>query len=510
MGLNAQGAAKVQGDVVDLSVLIATGLKGIHAFFGETERGEEGKTVLIGSWTEYKKTFGGLLTTSDFPLLCKRALEAGCKLRIGRVLHYTDPTDKSTVTGTKAAGVIGAMDFRAKSIGAGETFKVTTTATAGMSGYFDFVIQNPAGEEVGRVTQVKTPLIEADRVRVNASNNGVELLTSSLGDAITAGTITLSGGANTGTVVAADYIGDTNAVTGIHVFDQDNDFVRISCPAIAIPAVDIALVAYVVGRQDCRAILRTPIGISGTVGIDYREGTGSYSHSPVNTWLASMIFGTLQVTHPVTSDEVSIPAIADVAAKMSGKDNNSVAWFAAAGPERGRIYNTIGVQYNLGTAARNTEFDNVDNHGLNAVIDDTDFGPVYWGNGTMQKADTLLKFENVADLVIFILRGVKPLAKSVLFNPNDVDTWKAIYRKVRPFMEQIKAGRGVWDYLYQGDQDIENISEAVVNTPADVDKGKYRFIIWIQPKVALKYVGFEITVTNSGVSFEEISGQPTV
>lgn len=221
-----------------------------------------------------------------------------------------------------------------------------------------------------------------------------------------------------------------------------------------------------------------------------------------------MIYGGLSITHPSTGARVVVPAIADVAGCMANKDNKTKEWFASAGPDRGKIGNALGIEYNLGTSARSTEADSVDTHGINMVIDDKDYGLVYWGNGTLQKEDTLLKFENVADLVIFILRSVTPLAKSQLFNPNDVETWKAIHRRVRPLLEAVKKGRGIWNYLYEGDQNVETVSQAVVNDPLDIDAGKYVFIIWIQPKVGMKYVGIQVTVTNSNVDFTEIEGQP--
>ena len=123
---------------------------------------------------------------------------------------------------------------------------------------------------------------------------------------------------------------------------------------------------------------------------------------------------------------------------ISTRDNKTHEWFSFSGAKRGRIKNALGVVFNLGSAARQTTADLVDARGLNMIIDHPSFGIVSWGNGTLQKEDTLLKHANVAELVIFIVRGLKPLIQSELFQPNDVDTWKAIYRKVQPFMDYIK------------------------------------------------------------------------
>lgn len=521
--MNTQGLAKVSAEVIDISVLIATGLKGIHAFFGETEKGIEGKTVLVGSWAEYRKHFGGLLTSSDFPLLCKRALDAGCKLRVARVHSYTDVSDRSTVTGTQSTGTFtnGAV-VTATSRGSLYYFVDVKKAANGIAGKVDVVVYqsdatNTLRTELARILGLNNTLTAEDVAKFNSAQLDLSIASTQIGETLIetiaeddTATLVITGGTAMTAMADADYIGDSSVSTGMHVFDNDNDFVRISIPAQAKNTLDVALAAYVINRQDCRAILRTPIGISGATAVEYRECSGVYTGQAVNTWLASMIFGELDVTHPTTSAKVGIPAVADVAGCMSNKDNNQREWFASAGPKRGRIGNALGLGYNLGTAARTTEADSVDIHGINPVIDDKDYGLVYWGNSTLQKEDTLLKHENVADLIIFILRAVTPLAKSELFDPNDVDTWKAIYRKVRPLLETIRKGRGIWDYLYQGDQDVEKIEEAVINNPIDVDAGGYVFILWIKPKVGMKYVGIKVTVTNSGTSFEEVAGQPAV
>ena len=170
----------------------------------------------------------------------------------------------------------------------------------------------------------------------------------------------------------------------------------------------------------------------------------------------------------------------------------------------------LGVDYNLGSAARATEFDQVSNRGINAVIDDPDFGVVIWDNVTLWKEPTLLKHSNIADLLVYLNRELAPLIKSELFEPNDIETWKAIYRKVRPLLELIKERRGIWDYLYQGDQLIDDIADAQVNTPNNIDAGQYVFNLFIKPKAALKYIGIKVVVANSGVSFEEIINEGTI
>lgn len=79
-------------------------LSGITVFMGVTERGpiNDPKDILY-SWEDFKRIFGNLIDTSDFPLICKRALDGGSPLRVNRIVHYSDITNPSSITATKAS-----------------------------------------------------------------------------------------------------------------------------------------------------------------------------------------------------------------------------------------------------------------------------------------------------------------------------------------------------------------------------------------------------------------------
>lgn len=617
------GIARTEIEIVDLSVLVATGLKGIHAVAGVTKWGKIGKPTLVGSWPEFVKYFGGLSPDSLFPLICRRALESGAKLLVSSVGHYTDITDNTTLDGTPATGDItilatpetlasgdititaagtngdvitlkvGALtiatytkvagdtpsdiatglrascnslgattNYSATSVGATLTTKAPagtgatangTTVTRTFSGGATMTTSVASYNLAGGVTAVvnEQSVWEADSIGEWGNDVTVTTVAAQSGNPaqvditiaiagypdytqsiknfpkvptaqdidnlkqvykyayITAfttsmpiGTVTLSGGAKSLAITTTDYVGDQIAETGIHAFDTSSLPTKISCPEIADPILDMALANYADARKDLIAVVRTPVGVDGATAVDYREGTGIYSHQPIDTWRAFMFTGGLYVIDPLDGQKKYIPELGDVLGCMSNRDNKQKEWFTFAGSKRGRIKNCLGVAYNLGSAARQASADLVDVRGINMVIEHPDFGVVAWGNSTLQKADTLLKHANVAELMIFLTRALKPLIQSELFDPNDIQTWKAIHRRVIPLMELVKNGRGIWKYLYQGDQDVDDVSQCTVNQPSNIDAGMYEFRIFVAPKVGMKYVGLKVAVTNSNVDFE--------
>lgn len=91
----------VNFQVTNLVNLPSTPAQGISFVEGITVRGPFGDpNTVINSWSSFVRIFGGLHPTSLFPLLCKRALDKGAKLRVNRVGHYTNPASKATLDAT--------------------------------------------------------------------------------------------------------------------------------------------------------------------------------------------------------------------------------------------------------------------------------------------------------------------------------------------------------------------------------------------------------------------------
>lgn len=503
------GRARVESEVSDVSVTAPTGFKGVVALIGVTEFGEIGKTYSVGSWPDFRRKLGGHIASSDFPLLCRRILERGCRIRVTRAAHYTSVADKATIEGVRATITAGNVVYTATAVGPGynKISVLTRAAISGAAASFDIVLSVAGFDELGQtIVDVPAAPSIAELLGINNQLSLVSIARFSDVAPITAAGGTLAGGVQVvGDIAAFDLLGDVSQANGIRAFDEDTDFIRISAPAYALPVVDAGLIAYASLRGDCRAWIRSPIGLNGDTAVDYRMGSGAYSHQPFDSWFGSMVYGDLEVIDPLTGNSKIIPALPDVLGAAGAKDIKNLDWYATAGQKRGRIFNALKVLYNLGSSGRAAEFDNLDIAGVNAVIDDKDYGVVYWGSSTLQRANTLLKFENVAELLIYISRAINPIARGELFDPNDIETWKTIWRKIDPILLAAQRDRAIWGYKYEGDQFIDKIEDAQVNSPANIDSGSYEAYVFLKPKVGLKYVQFKIVVTNSGARFDLVS-----
>jgi hypothetical protein len=413
-----------------------------------------------------------------------------------------------------AVGVGGQALVTAVSGGA---VTAVTLITGGSSGY-----TTGAGKATTEIvsTKVATVAILTGGTGYSTGTGVVTAHTSGSGnDALTIGILTVSGaalganamalasGADSDALDPLDYVGDSIGLTNLHSFDTDSTATKVAIPDIADPLLDYQLVAWAAARKDLIAIVRTPVGLQPQTNVDYRNGNGIYDHAKINDWHGIMSTGGLSVLDPLTGLRANKSEISDLVAAIAKKDNSSGAWYSFSGEERGVVSNAYGVVLNVGTPALSASNNLYDNNGLNPVIQNAAKTILFWGNSTLyaDKSSLLAKAE-VAELLVYLYRQLMAIVPKQTFNPNDPITWKTIYRNVKKLMDPLGSQRAVqggegkgWEY--QGDQNVSNVSQAVINTPDSIASGKYIFKLFIAPVVALKYIQIDVVVTNSSVDF---------
>jgi phage tail sheath protein FI len=513
------GIARVNVAIDDLSFTPASGNKGIVAVMGPTERGVVGVNgiKLIRSWAQFRREFGGEMASSYFPTYCKRALQAGATLLVCRIGHYSDITDVGTLAGTKATATLtvsaDSAVFTAKSEGTwGNSVTVAVTAAAsGTANKVDITVTLTGYPEMTQtVRDVSENPGATEKATLNATLTLVEVGTVT--NLIPVGSVTLATGAAPETgLVDGDYTGNQAAQTGIYVFDGYSNFSWISFPSSTSSVVEVVLKNYVEARKDCRAILTTPTGITGSEAKAFRNKTGAYAGgTKLDSMWVSLFYGDIKELSGLTGAEQSISAIGDVIGALSRNAQVNNVWNAVANKERGAINNTLGVVYNLLTPGRVDEANEVAASHINPVVDHSNLGTVIWGNRTLQTANTLLKFGHVADLCVEMIRQIKPVAEKYQFEPNAPDTWRKLYKEVDGYLSTLKDGGAFEDYVYEGDQNADVVAQVTYNTVEDVQNGIYKFRVFIKPYPTAEYIGLSITVTNLDVDFSVITNQPAI
>ncbi|EAK6855270.1 hypothetical protein DAG40_08770 [Campylobacter coli] len=134
---------------------------------------------------------------------------------------------------------------------------------------------------------------------------------------------------------------------------------------------------------------------------------------------------------------------ADVAGLKAQTNYNQANWYAAAGLNRGLIKNCEALSYSPTQAMRDTLYKN----GINPVVMFPNTGAVLWGQKTLQTKASSFDRVNVVSLFNHLERSLGRMSKYSLFEFNDSFTRNYLVSIIKPFLAQVKAGRGIQDYL---------------------------------------------------------------
>ena len=190
-----------------------------------------------------------------------------------------------------------------------------------------------------------------------------------------------------------------------------------------------------------------------------------------------------------------IPCNADVAGLMTRTNIIAYPWFSPAGQQRGVIKNAIKLAYN----PNKTQRDALYSARVNSIINQTGAGVILFGDKTALSYASAFDRINVRRLFLTVEQALQRAAESQLFEFNDQITRTNFVNIVEPYLRDIQAKRGLYDYLV--------ICDETNNTPDVIDNNEFRADIFLKPAKSINYVTLTFVATRTGVSFEEVAGR---
>jgi hypothetical protein len=190
-----------------------------------------------------------------------------------------------------------------------------------------------------------------------------------------------------------------------------------------------------------------------------------------------------------------IPLNGDIAGTCARNDINQFPWFSPAGTARGTILNAVKLAYNPGKVQRDKLYTNR----INPVIFSPGAGIILFGDKTGYGKASAFDRINVRRLFIYLERAIAAAAKDQLFEFNDEITRTNFVNIIEPFLRDVQAKRGIFDYVV--------ICDETNNTPAIIDSNEFVADIYIKPARSINFIGLTFIATRTGVAFEEVIGK---
>lgn len=189
-----------------------------------------------------------------------------------------------------------------------------------------------------------------------------------------------------------------------------------------------------------------------------------------------------------------IPLNGDIAGLCARNDANNFPWFSPAGTARGSILNAVKLAYNPNQTQRDTLYSNR----INPVVFSPGGGIVLFGDKTGLSRASAFDRINVRRLFIYLENAISSAARDQLFEFNDDITRSNFVNIVEPFLRDVQAKRGIFDFRV--------ICDETNNTPAVIDNNEFVADIYVKPSRSINYIGLTFVATRTGVAFEEVIG----
>jgi hypothetical protein len=189
-----------------------------------------------------------------------------------------------------------------------------------------------------------------------------------------------------------------------------------------------------------------------------------------------------------------IPCNADVAGLMARTSINQFPWFSPAGSSRGTISNAIKLAYNPSQSQRDLLYPKR----INPIIFSPGAGIILFGDKTALSYASAFDRINVRRLFLTIEATIERSARAQLFEFNDVITRSNFINIVEPYLRDVKAKRGISDFVV--------ICDETNNTPDIIDSNQFKADIFVKPARSINFIGLTFVATRTGVSFEEVVG----
>ncbi|HYH05199.1 MAG TPA: phage tail sheath subtilisin-like domain-containing protein, partial [Bacillota bacterium] len=358
------------------------------AFVGIAEKGVIGEAVLITSWSQFVREFGGFIPNGYLAYSVYGFFaEGGASCYVVRTCHYSDYLKPQTKT-AKTAAVTLLDDTQAESLrvtavseGAWGNKLVIKAEKAGVGDGFKLSVVNQApgtqeeivletfdeltmaGVEAAINSQSALIRVEKD----SWSDNGHDITGSGKVPQLTTETEAEFGalkyrlspltGGNDGVEALrySDFIGDSNARNGLHAFDIVDDINIVAIPDLpGDQDLITAALNYCKNRKDCFYIVDPPAGLGVTDVKTFKTFNSSYG---------ALYYPWVEISDPLTGNRKKVPPSGVVAGTYANTDMVRGVHKAPAGVEDGYLDSVVGLE----TIVTKGEHDLLNPAGINVI-----------------------------------------------------------------------------------------------------------------------------------------------
>jgi len=293
-----------------------------------------------------------------------------------------------------------------------------------------------------------------------------------------------------------DYIGKRDIVgsSGLQAYavPEEVDINVIACPGQSDIAIRQALIDVAENRKDTIALLDPPQGVDIDLVVDWADGVNSYSeYNAVNSTYSAIYYAWYRYTDAYNSTSYWAPP-SGLALMTYAR---SEYWEAPAGPNRGTMQGVTKMERPLTQGDRDFLYANR----INPITDLPGYGIIVFGQKTGTMYPTALDRVAARRTLIIIEKAVTTALFPLLFEPNNILTWKRVERLIQPYLDYlVTAGR-----IYEG----RVICDSTTNTPTVIDQNQLVVNVFLKLMKYAEQIMVNFVLVPTGANIDEYVGQ---
>lgn len=300
----------------------------------------------------------------------------------------------------------------------------------------------------------------------------------------------------------SDDVTDADIIEAYDLYDNAEEIdVNIFIDSDKSVTVKTSLDEICQSRKDAMSVLDVPKalvvnnkGFEATNCRDWRRGIGAFTSENlnINTSYSAVYANWLNVYDKWNAKYRWIPASGHVAGIYANTDDVTDPWFAPAGLNRAILSNIRKLAWNPSKGHRDILYKN----GLNPIVSFAGQGKVVWGQKNLLDKSSAFNRVNVRRLFMILAKAISTALKYFLFEPNDNFTRLQIINMIEPFLRDVKARRGIYDFMV--------VCDSRNNTAERIDRNELWCDIYVKPTRAAEFIVLNLIATKSGASFTEL------
>lgn len=269
------------------------------------------------------------------------------------------------------------------------------------------------------------------------------------------------------------------------------DFHLLATPDNNEEAVQNAAITLAESRKDFLYLVDPPFGLSYSEVKDWHNGSGHGRYSAVNSSYAAVYWPWLKDYDSYARKYVWAPPSVFMIEKLLETDRVYFPWAAPAGDTRGKI-TANDLEVSPSFAEREEIYG--DFNCINPIVDFVSKGLIIFGQKTALRENKASNRINVRRMVIFAKKLIKLALDSMLFEPNNTDSWQRATALVNAILENIRQNGGIDQYLV--------VIDSSTNTPDVIAQSMMKGIIKIVPVGTIEIIEMSINLYASGAVIE--------